>query len=325
MIVAVTGCLGYIGSNVCARLLSEGYEVIGIDNTAHSEFSRLWDIERVAGKKFKRFYIDDLAENPTSIDLNGVDIILHFASYISVEESVNRPLSYYNNNINSTINVCKLAKSYGVKKIIYSSSATVYNTDLCEAPYSEGDPVRGTTPYGRTKLYSEEILKDFVESEDDMQLLIFRFFNPAGTDESGLLRDLTKSHLFPSILRAISLKLPLVIYGCQYDTFDGTCERDYVHISDLVDGHILGIQYLNTHSDKVTTLNLGTGKSTTVKEIFDTMNNLLDGALSYTYGPERDGDVAKLYADISNARKVLGYEPKKSIEDICRSELGGMI
>lgn len=323
MKILVTGGAGFIGSHTCVELLNDGYDVIIIDNFSNSKKDVIEKIEQITGKKVN-LYEGDICD----IDLlnkvfseNKIDAIIHFAGYKAVGESVKNPIKYYKNNLISTLNLCEVASLYGVKKIVFSSSATVYGKPDT-LPIKEDFKLSTTNPYGSTKLFNEYILKDIYTSDKDFGIVLLRYFNPIGAHESGLIGENPNdipNNLMPYIVKVANKELPyLNIFGSDYDTIDGTGVRDYIHVVDLAKGHIKAIEYVLKHNG-VEVFNLGTGKGTSVLELVNTFSKVNNIEVPYKIVERRPGDIDSCYADASKAYEILGWKAERDIEDMCKS------
>ena len=323
MKILVTGGAGYIGSHTCVELLKNNYEVVVIDNLSNSKEEVIDSIKKITNKDLV-FYKGDVCDKELLekiFDENKIDAVIHFAGYKAVGESVEKPLEYYENNIGSTINLCKVMRKFNCKKLIFSSSATVYGEQKV-MPIKEEYPVGGTTnPYGTSKLFIEHILEDLVVSDPDWSIILLRYFNPIGADESGLIGDNPNgipNNLMPYVCRVATGELKeLSIFGDDYDTKDGTGVRDYIHVSDLANGHVLAIN--KVLNDKgVNIYNLGTGIGYSVLDIVNTFNKVNNLNIPYKIVERRAGDIAICYADTTKAYKELGFKCKKNLEDMVR-------
>ena len=270
--VLVTGGNGYIGSHTVISLFENNYDVVIADNLSNSKMEVQNRLEKITGKRFKFYNVDccDIGSLRTVFQENKIDSIIHFAGLKAVGESVRMPLEYYSNNIDSMIAVCTLMKEFGVNKLVFSSSATVYGMSE-DVPFTEESPLGTcTNPYGWTKWMLEQILKDFAHANPEMKICLLRYFNPVGAHESGLIGEDPKgipNNLFPYISKVAGGTLDcLTIFGTDYNTPDGTCIRDYIHVVDLALGHVKAIQYLDKTDESVCVFNLGTGKGTSVIE-----------------------------------------------------------
>lgn len=323
MKVLVTGGCGYIGSHTCVELLNNGYEVIVIDNLINSKKNVLDKIEKITGKDVT-FYEGNVQDEKLLISIfkeHKIDIVIHFAGLKAVGESVQQPLLYYQNNLDSTLVLLKVMEEFGVKKIIFSSSATVYGSEN-KVPFKESDHIGGTTnPYGTTKLFIEHILEDLVVADPEFSVVILRYFNPIGAHKSGLIGDNPNgipNNLMPYITKVASGELDhLNVFGNDYSTHDGTGVRDYIHVVDLADGHVKAIdKVLKTQGVHI--YNLGTGIGYSVMDIvhaFEKENHL---EIPYVIQARRDGDIAECYADCNKAYEELGFKAKYGIQDMVK-------
>lgn len=322
MNILVTGAAGYIGSHTAVELLNENYNVIIIDNLINSSASVI-DKIKVITKKDIKFYNFDLRNKKQLkkvFDENKIDMVIHFAGLKAVGESVEKPIIYYNNNIMSTLTLCEVMSEYNVKKLVFSSSATVYGSPK-SLPIKEDFPLQMTNPYGSTKLMIENILRDIYVSDHDWSVALLRYFNPVGAHESGLIGEDPKgipNNLMPYISRvAIGQLECLNVFGDDYNTHDGTGVRDYIHVVDLAQGHLKAMNKIKEEKG-VFTYNLGTGQGYSVLDLvhsFEEINNL---KINYKIVGRRPGDIDSCYADPTKAKKELGWEAKKDINDICR-------
>lgn len=323
MNILVTGGTGYIGSHTVVELLNEGHDVVIVDNLYNSSIDVLDKIRTITGKEVKFYEVDccDEEKMENIFKENKIDAAIHFAGYKAVGESVAKPMMYYENNILSTIVLCKLLKKYDCKKIIFSSSATVYGNPHT-VPIKEDFPLGPTTnPYGSTKLMLENILKDVYISDNSWNVVLLRYFNPVGAHESCLLGENPKgipNNLMPYINKVAVGELEcLGIFGDDYETHDGTGVRDFIHVVDLAKGHVKALQKL-VDKPEVYIYNLGTGNGFSVLDLvknYEKVNNL---KLNYVIKERRAGDIAACYADSSKAKEELGWEATKTIEDMCR-------
>ena len=321
MNILVTGGLGYIGSHTCVELLNKNNELIIVDNLSNSEKDVINKIEEIT-KKRPKLYISDLVNKQDLEQIfkeNSIDAVIHFAGLKAVGESVAKPIEYYNNNLISTLNLLDLMKKYNVKKIVFSSSATVYGEQ--EAPYVETmERGKTTNPYGTTKAMIEKILEDLYQSDNSWDITILRYFNPVGAHESGLIGESPSgipNNLMPYIMRVASGKLEcLSVFGNDYNTPDGTGVRDFIHVVDLAKGHVKALN--NNNKTGVHTYNLGTGIGYSVLDIineFERVNNL---KINYKIVERRPGDIATCYSVPTKAKNELGWTAEKTLEDMCR-------
>lgn len=326
--VLVTGGCGYIGSHTIVDLLDNGFDVISADSNINSDEQVLKDIEAVTGKTVKNYQVDlcDLnktqaifRENP---DLVGV---IHFAALKSVGESVNKPLWYFNNNLNSLLSLLTCIKEFDVKHLIFSSSCSVYG-NAEDLPVTENTPFEeAESPYARTKQMGEHILKDFARANSKFNLIPLRYFNPAGAHESGLIGESpinVSTNLVPVITEVgIGKREKMTVLGSDYDTRDGSCIRDYIHVMDLANAHTKSLQFLMTgkNENNFEVFNLGIGEGASVLEVIHAFEKVAGKKLNYELGPRRAGDVVAIYSNYKKAAQLLGWEPKRNIEDIMRT------
>ncbi len=322
MKILVTGGCGYIGSHTCVELLNEGYDVVVVDNLFNSSLDVIDKIKEITGKSVT-FYNEDVC-NYEGMDkifsIEKVDAVIHFAGYKAVGESVSKPLMYYRNNLDSTITLLEVMSKYNCKKIVFSSSATVYGKPE-KLPITEDFPLHTTNPYGTTKLMIERILKDLYQSDNDWSIAILRYFNPIGAHESGLIGENPNgipNNLMPYIVKVANKELKeLSIYGNDYDTVDGTGVRDYIHVVDLAKGHIKALEKLN--KDKgVDAYNLGTGKGYSVLQIVNTFKSVNNVDVPYKIVERRPGDIDSCYASTDKAFKELNWKAQLEIEQMCK-------
>lgn len=321
MAILITGATGYIGSHICVQMLNLGYEIIAIDNLYNSNIEVINRIQKITGKQVT-FYKEDILNQKALKDifkLNKIDAVIHLAALKSIKESVENPLMYYKNNINGTISLLEVMKKFNVKKIVFSSSATVYDPHN-KMPLKEGMSTNPTNPYGRTKLFGEEILKDIYNFDNTWSVMLLRYFNPVGADKSTLIGEDPNeipNNLMTYITQvAIGKMEKLYIFANDYDTPDGTGVRDYIHISDLASGHIKAVEWVlkNTGIQEV---NLGTGKGSSVLELLKTFMKVSGKEIPYEITKRRIGDLGEVYADVSKAKKLLNWESKHTLEEMC--------
>ena len=323
MNVLVTGGCGYIGSHTIVELLNNGYNVISIDDFSNSKPNVLDKIKKITGKdiKFYELNICDKEKLRQVFEQNQIDAVIHFAGYKAVGESVKKPLMYYRNNLDSTLTLLETMNEFNVKKIVFSSSATVYG-DPEELPIKENAKLTTINPYGATKLYIEGILKDLFASDNDYSIAILRYFNPVGAHPSGLLGEDPNgipNNLMPYIMKVANKELPeLSIYGNDYDTIDGTGVRDYIHVVDLAQGHLKALEYIDKHKG-VDCYNLGTGHGYSVLQMVETFTKVNKVMVPYKIVARRDGDIACCYADTEYAKKKLNWEAKYDLTDMVKS------
>ena len=323
MKILVTGGTGFIGSHTCVELLNSGYEVVIADNLYNSKALVVDRIETITGKR-PAFYELDICDREALnelFDKENIDAAIHFAGYKAVGESTQKPIEYYHNNIESTLVLCDVMRKHGVKKIVFSSSATVYG-DPAFVPITEECPLGETTnPYGATKSMQERILTDIWRSDNEWQVMLLRYFNPIGAHASGLIGEDPKgipNNLLPYVAQVASGKRECIhVFGNDYDTPDGTGIRDYIHVVDLAKGHVKAIEGMETLPG-VQIFNLGTGNGYSVLDIIKAFSAACGRDLPYVIDPRRPGDVAQCYSDPAKAREVLGWTAEYNIEDMCR-------
>lgn len=323
MAVLVTGGAGFIGSHTCVELLGAGEEVVIIDNFSNSKPQVLDKIRGITGKDFRFYEVDLLDEQGVKkvFDENpDIDSVIHFAALKAVGESVQKPLEYYHNNLTGTLVLCKQMRDHNVKKIVFSSSATVYGSPA-SLPIREDFPLSTTNPYGSTKLMIEMILKDLCVPDKDWSVALLRYFNPIGAHPSGLIGeepDGIPNNLLPYVARVACGELEcLSIFGDDYDTPDGTGVRDYIHVVDLAKGHLCAINWVRNNKG-ADAFNLGTGQGYSVLQIVHAFEKYSGRKVNYKIVGRRAGDIAACYADPSKAKEVLGWEAHLGIEEMCR-------
>lgn len=321
MSILITGGAGYIGSHTCIEMQNAGYEVVVIDNLDNSSSEALSRVENITGKPIK-FYKEDVRNKEALRKIfneNKIEAVIHFAGLKAVGESVREPLMYYDNNLISTIALLEIMTEFGVKKIVFSSSATVYGV-ATEMPLREGMPLGAINPYGRTKYFIEEILNDLYVADKEWCIALLRYFNPIGAHKSGLIGEDPKgipNNLMPYISQVAVGKLEkLHVFGNDYKTVDGTGVRDYIHVVDLAAGHVKAIDWAlkNTGCEP---FNLGTGNGTSVLQLKDAFEKASGIEIPYVIDPRRPGDPDEVYANAEKAEKVLGWTAKYGIDEMC--------
>ncbi len=324
MNVLVTGGAGYIGSHTVVELIEAGYEPIIVDDLSNAKEDVIDRIETITGKRpifYKVDCKDKEAMRKVFLDYK-IDSVIHFAAYKAVGESVKIPLEYYRNNIDSTLTLMEVMEEFGCKKFVFSSSATVYGPNNPYPYKEEMKAIESSSPYGWTKVMIERILTDYVTAHPDYCAILLRYFNPIGSHESGLLGDDPNgipNNLMPYISRVAAGQLEkLTIYGDDYPTPDGTCQRDYLHVVDLAIGHLKALEYAE-NKEGVEAINLGTGNGVSVMELVHAFDKANDMELPYVIGPRREGDLPAFWADAEKAKTLLGWEATHSVEDMCRS------
>ena len=323
MKILVTGGAGYIGSHTCVELLNEGFEVVVIDNFSNSKSSSLDAIKKITGKDFKFYEIDYLDKDALNkvFEENKIDAVINFAGFKAVGESVQKPIEYYTNNISGALNLLDVMRKHNVKKFVFSSSATVYGNPE-KIPLTEDCKIGGTTnPYGTSKLFIEQILKDIYASDNSWDIIILRYFNPVGAHESGLIGEDPKgipNNLMPYIAKVATKELKeLSVFGNDYNTPDGTGVRDYIHVVDLAKGHVLALNKLEKEGKGLFIYNLGTGTGYSVLDLVHAYEKANNVKVPYKIAPRRDGDIAICYSDPTKAKNELGFVATKTIEDMC--------
>ena len=324
MTVLVTGGAGYIGSHTVVELLKENYDVIIVDDLSNAKEEVIDRIETITGVR-PGFYKMDCCDRDglcSAFAKNQIDAVIHFAGYKAVGESVKKPLEYYRNNLDSTLTLLEVMEAYNCKKFVFSSSATVYGPEN-PYPYKEEMPaIQSSSPYGWSKVMNERILIDYVTAHPDFCAILLRYFNPIGAHESGLLGDDPNgipNNLMPYIGRVAAGQLEkLTVFGGDYPTPDGTCQRDYLHVVDLAVGHLKALEYAAAHTG-AEAINLGTGNGISVLELVHAFENANDMKLNFVIGPRRAGDLPAFWADATKAKNLLGWEATHSVEDMCRS------
>lgn len=320
--VLVTGGAGYIGSHTCVELLNNNYDVIAIDNYSNSSPEALNRIQKITGKKIKSYCCDIRDEERLEeiFSNNKINAVVHFAGLKSVYESCKKPILYFDNNISGTITLCKVMQKFNVKKLVFSSSATVYG-DESLPPYKESAPTgKVTNPYGQTKYIIEKILQDIFMCDKEWSITILRYFNPIGAHESGLIGEDPKgipNNLMPYISQVAIGKLSkLTVFGKNYNTPDGTCIRDYIHVVDLARGHIKALERIVlTHGLNI--YNLGTSRGCSVLELINAFEHVTGKKINYEIGPPREGDLASVYANADKAFHELGFKAIFDINKMC--------
>ena len=321
MKVFLVGGTGYIGSHTAVELLNAGHDVVIADNYSNSNPDVVQRIFQITGKSPKTYNID--ASSVEDIDRifaeNDIDVVIHFAGYKAVGESVQQPLKYYRNNLDTTLSLLESMERHGVSKFVFSSSATVYGVPK-HLPITEDMPTSATNPYGQTKLMIEQILRDIGNAFPDWSISLLRYFNPVGAHKSGLIGESPNgipNNLMPYVAQvAAGIRKELHIFGNDYPTKDGTGVRDYIHVVDLAKGHVAAMEYVCNHKG-VSTFNLGTGTPHSVLEMVAAFEKASGRSIPYVIDPRRPGDVAECYADVSKAYRELNWQAKLTLEDMC--------
>ncbi|MCI5969586.1 MAG: UDP-glucose 4-epimerase GalE [Oscillospiraceae bacterium] len=319
--ILVTGGAGFIGSHTCVELLNAGYDVVIADNFSNSKPEAVKRIEKITDKKVKLYEADLLDRQAMEkiFDENKIDAVIHFAGLKAVGESVSIPLKYYHNNITGTLILCEVMAKHNVKKIVFSSSATVYGSPKT-VPIKEDFPLSTTNPYGSTKLMIENILRDLYVSDNEWSIALLRYFNPIGAHESGLLGEDPNgipNNLVPYIAQVALGRLEVLsVYGNDYPTPDGTGVRDYIHVVDLSKGHIKALEKV-MDTTGVDAYNLGTGTGYSVLDVVNAYQQASGVKINYKIAPRRPGDIAECYADPEKSKKELGWSAERDLKQMC--------
>lgn len=322
MKVLVTGGAGYIGSHTCVELLKAGHEIVIVDNFINSKPDVLDKLRTITGRDFSFVEADlrDRAALDQAFDAHQIDAVIHFAGLKAVGESVSKPLEYYDNNLQGFIVLAEAMRDHGVKKFVFSSSATVYGMNN-PVPFQEDYPTSATNPYGYTKVMIEQMLRDIAVADPEWHICLLRYFNPIGAHESGLIGEDPNgipNNLLPYVAQVAAGKLPcLTVFGDDYDTPDGTGVRDYIHVVDLALGHLAALNYVEDHAG-AEAVNLGTGQGTSVLEIVHAFERASGRPVPYRIAARRPGDIASCYADTHKAAKLLNWHATRNIDDMCR-------
>lgn len=323
MAILVTGGAGYIGSHTVVELMSAGKDVVVVDDFSNSHPDVMDRVAQIVGKRPKLYQANilDKAALRDIFQKEKIDAVIHFAAFKAVGESVEKPLKYYRNNIGGLISVLEVMAEFNVKRIVFSSSATVYGA-INQPPFTEDMPVgTATNPYGSTKIMNEQILQDVYTSDNDWSVMLLRYFNPIGAHQSGLIGEDPNgipNNIMPYITQVALGKLPkLHIFGDDYDTPDGTGVRDYIHVVDLAQGHVKAVDYLENHTG-VQKVNLGTGEGYSVLQLVNTFKRVNNVDVPYQIDGRRPGDIATCYANCDYAKKLLGWTAQYDLADMCR-------
>lgn len=321
MAILVTGGAGYIGSHTCVELLNEGYDVVILDSLSNANEKVIDRIEEITKKKvpFYKTNLLDKAGVERIFATEKIESVIHFAGLKAVGESVSKPLEYYYNNVTGTLILCEVMKKFGIKDLVFSSSATVYGSPAT-VPIKEDFPLSATNPYGRSKLIIEEILRDLYTSDNSWNIILLRYFNPIGAHKSGKIGENPKdipNNLVPYITQVAVGRLEcLNVFGNDYETPDGTGVRDYIHVVDLAAGHIKAIEKLK-EKQGITIYNLGTGIGYSVLDIIKSFEEVCGKSINYVIKARRPGDIASCYADVNKAKAELGWTAKRDLREMC--------
>jgi UDP-glucose 4-epimerase len=323
MAVLVAGGCGYIGSHTCVEFLNKGFDVVVADNLCNSSAVALERVEELTGKHVPFYPVDvrDREALRPIFSAHSIDCVIQFAGLKAVGESVQKPLEYYDNNLNATLSLCAVMKEFGVKRMIFSSSATVYGEEN-PIPYLETMPTgECTNPYGWTKVMSEKILQSVAHTDPEWSVVLLRYFNPIGAHPSGRMGEDPEgipNNLMPYITQvAVGKREQLSIFGNDYPTPDGTCIRDYIHVVDLARGHVAAMEYAMGHTG-TEIFNLGTGNGVSVSQLVDAFERVNDLKVPHVFAARRAGDLPAFYANADKAKQVLGWSAEYTIDDMCR-------
>jgi len=321
MKILVTGGAGYIGSHTCVLLIEAGHEVIIFDNFSNASNESIRRVEHIVQQEIMYVEGDIRSREDLSnvFESHQIDAVIHFAGLKAVGESVEKPLAYYDNNVTGTVTLCEVMQRYGCKSIVFSSSATVYGNPHT-SPIKEDFPLFATNPYGKSKLFIEEILRDLYTADDTWKVVLLRYFNPVGAHVSGTIGEDPvgiPNNLMPFIAQtAAGMRKKLSVFGNDYATHDGTGVRDYIHVVDLAQGHLKAIEKLQDFNE-VMTINLGTGRGYSVLDVVEAFKKASGTSIPYSIEPRRAGDIDKCFADSSYAKEVLGWEATKDLAQMC--------
>ena len=321
MVILITGGAGYIGSHTCVQLLAAGYQVVVVDNLSNSSAESIARVQQISGKNvdFVKADIRDVFAMRALFKAYAITAVIHFAGLKAVGESVQKPQLYYDNNVVGSLTLFAVMREFGVKTIVFSSSATVYG-DPASVPVKEDFPLSATNPYGRTKLMLEDILRDLYAADSSWRICLLRYFNPIGAHHSGTIGEDPNgipNNLLPYVSQvAVGRLAKLKVFGNDYATHDGTGVRDYIHVIDLADGHVKALAYL-LKNEALITVNLGTGVGYSVLDVVKAFVKVSGKKVAYEFLPRRVGDVAINYADASAALSLLGWKASRNLEEMC--------
>ena len=325
--ILVTGGLGYIGSHTCVELIQNGLEVVIVDNLSNSKLEVLDRIEKITGVKpdFHQIDVTNKKELASVFSTYSLDKVIHFAAYKAVGESQKLAADYYYNNLNSLTILLSVMKEFDIKKLVFSSSCTVYGT-ADKIPVDESESIKNAeSVYGTTKIMGEKIIADITQSEFQLKAVILRYFNPVGAHESGLIGENPNgvpNNLFPVVLEAINgTRESLAIFGNDYDTKDGTAVRDYIHVVDLAQAHVQALNYLDKSDSRLDYFNIGTGVGNSVLEVIQQFEKEINKPINYSFEKRREGDIEKIWADSSKALKKMNWKATHRLEDMVKSSM----
>ncbi|MDC0231117.1 UDP-glucose 4-epimerase GalE [Aureispira] len=323
--ILVTGGCGYIGSHTVIDLIENGFDVVSVDSNIRSDYRMLNSVKKITGKNIKNYQTDicDLESLKKTFDEHSdISGVIHFAAFKSVPESVEKPLSYYHNNINGLLNVLECINKYNIPNFIFSSSCSVYG-NTTELPVKENTPLeKAESPYARTKQMCEQIIQDFSVANKNIKSILLRYFNPGGAHHSGIIGEIPQQGAFnviPILIGAFEGTLPQFgVTGNDHDTPDGSCVRDYIHVMDVGNAHTKALQYLmeDRNENNCEVFNIGIGQGVSVLELIEAFDRATGKKLPFTIGPRRAGDVSAIYADYSRAKELLGWNPRYDVNDI---------
>ena len=321
--ILVTGGTGYIGSHTVVQLIKNGYTPIIVDDMRNSRKEALIGVEKITGEKIIHHIVDvcDFNALEKVFSKYSLEGVIHFAAHKAVGESVEQPLKYYRNNILGLVNVLELVQKFNVKNVVFSSSCTVYGEPKNEKVVTENSPIQiANSPYGNTKQIGEEIIQDFIKSGVDCKVLNLRYFNPVGAHPSSIIGEFPlgkPNNVMPVITQtAIGKMEKVTVFGNDYDTIDGTCVRDYIHVMDVAEAHVKGIDWLKSKNKPfVENLNIGTGKGTSVLELINTFEEISNQKLNWGFGARREGDVVEIYADVTKMLNLMNWKPNLTVKD----------
>ncbi|MCF4120821.1 UDP-glucose 4-epimerase GalE [Antribacter sp. KLBMP9083] len=323
MRVLVSGGAGYIGSHTVLSLLSAGHDVVVVDDFSNSKPTVIGRLEALSGKRIPVHSLDltDAEKTERVFAHEQVDAVIHFAGYKAVGESVIKPLEYYRNNLDSTFSLVNAMRAHGVTKFVFSSSATVYG-EKAPVPYREDyEYLSSSSPYGQSKVMIERVLSDVAAVSEGWKVALLRYFNPVGAHASGEVGEDPQgvpNNLMPFVAQvAVGRRDHLTVHGADYPTADGTCERDYIHVMDLAEGHVAAVEHLDAMTEPARAYNLGTGTGTSVLELLHAFERAVGRELPYEIGPRRPGDLPAFWADATRANRELGWQATRSIDDMC--------